>query len=85
MTMNSQIEQSIGQYMQDLGRRARAASLVRTAFLATADGRLLRPTQADAGDEARGFYRRFASRLRQQPPWALARPAVAVAEKTWPS
>ena len=26
MTMNSQIEQSIGQYMQDLGRRARAAS-----------------------------------------------------------
>jgi two-component system, OmpR family, phosphate regulon sensor histidine kinase PhoR len=47
----------------------RTNPLVRTAFLASSNGRLLRPSQADVGDEARGFYRRFATRFRQQPPW----------------
>jgi two-component system, OmpR family, phosphate regulon sensor histidine kinase PhoR len=41
--------------------------LVRTAFLATPEGRLLRPL----GEDARGFHRRFASRLTQQPPWRV--------------
>lgn len=44
--------------------------LVRVAFLATLEGRLIRPT-ADAGnDEARGFVRRFSSSFASAAPWA---------------
>ena len=47
----------------------RTNPLVRTAFRAAAgSGRLLRPVQ-NGSEEARGFYRRFAARLSQQPPW----------------
>ena len=42
--------------------------LVRTAFIASPAGRLLYPKISD-GDAERGFHRRFAARLRQQPPW----------------
>jgi two-component system phosphate regulon sensor histidine kinase PhoR len=46
----------------------RTNPLVRTAFRASASGRLLRPVM-NGGEEARGFHRRFAARLSQQPPW----------------
>jgi two-component system phosphate regulon sensor histidine kinase PhoR len=47
----------------------RSNPLVRTAFLATNSGRLLRPAPTNGDDEARGFRRRFAARLTEQPPW----------------
>jgi signal transduction histidine kinase len=48
--------------------------LVRTTFRASAEGRLLRPTSGgvDAGEDARGFLRRFGTLLRTQPPWRVA-------------
>ncbi len=49
----------------------RTNPLVRTAFRASAStGRLLRPVQ-NGSEEARGFYRRFAAKLSQQPPWRV--------------
>jgi two-component system phosphate regulon sensor histidine kinase PhoR len=47
----------------------RSNPLVRTAFLATNSGQLLRPSPTNGDDEARGFRRRFAARLTEQPPW----------------
>ncbi|WP_138223324.1 sensor histidine kinase [Nibricoccus aquaticus] len=48
----------------------RTNPLVRTAFRAAASsGRLLRPAIGNRSEEARGFYRRFATRLSAQPPW----------------
>ncbi|MEO6005969.1 MAG: HAMP domain-containing sensor histidine kinase [Opitutus sp.] len=44
--------------------------LVRTAFLASPDGQLVRPGPSDPNDEARGFIRRFASQFRSSPPWS---------------
>ncbi len=48
----------------------RSNPLVRTAFLASSTGRLLRPSLA-GGEQGRGFHRRFAARLIQQPPWRV--------------
>ena len=50
----------------------RSNPLVRTAFLARDDGQLLRPAAANGDEGARGFRRRFAARLTQQPPWRAA-------------
>ena len=47
----------------------RTNPLVRTAFLASDEGRLLRPGASGGSDEARGFHRRFAAKLATQPPW----------------
>lgn len=47
----------------------RTNPLVRTAFLASDAGRLLRPGASGGSDEARGFHRRFAAKLATQPPW----------------
>jgi two-component system phosphate regulon sensor histidine kinase PhoR len=52
-----------------LGDWERSNPLVRTAFLARDNGQLLRPAASNGDEEARGFRRRFAARLTQQPPW----------------
>ncbi len=44
--------------------------LVRSTFLCDSEGRLLYPGSNDSGEDARGFVRRFATRLRENPPWA---------------
>jgi two-component system phosphate regulon sensor histidine kinase PhoR len=43
--------------------------LVRTAFLCSPNGQLLRPLPNAANEDARGFVRRFSSLLRDDPPW----------------
>jgi two-component system, OmpR family, phosphate regulon sensor histidine kinase PhoR len=47
----------------------KSSPLVRTAFRATLDGRLLRPVGSAADEEARAFRRRVGSRLLEAPPW----------------
>lgn len=68
-----------------LARWEKTQPLVRTAFRAGIDGRLLRPTGAAEDDHGRGFVRRFARRLAESPPWntpaGAAAPAPAEAEK----
>ncbi len=54
--------------------------LVRTVYLCTMEGRLLRPTGSEKNEEARGFRRRFGVRLAESPPWRAANELVA-AEK----
>lgn len=53
--------------------------LVRIALRTTADGRVLRPDARSAGEEARGFLRRFPRQFGQPPPWAAVLPASAPA------
>ena len=48
--------------------------LVRVAFRCTSDGRIIRPSPTATDEEARGFRRRFAGLLEENPPW---RPAAA--------
>jgi two-component system phosphate regulon sensor histidine kinase PhoR len=50
--------------------------LVRTAFRAAIDGRVLRPDAQRADENGRGFIRRLAQPLRSQPPWVLPAPSV---------
>ncbi len=45
--------------------------LVRIAFRATADGRLLRPEARTANEDARGFLRRYGQQFGGRAPWAL--------------
>lgn len=47
--------------------------LVRLGFIAKPSGKLVKPTAETGGDDARGFYRRFASSFMQAPPWASVR------------
>ena len=47
----------------------RSNPLVRATFRCADDGNLLRPAGSATGDDARGFRRRFASRLQENPPW----------------
>lgn len=54
--------------------------LVRTAFRATADGRLLRPDPQTAGGDARGFLRRFNQQFGRQAPWSAPRLAQVPAQ-----
>jgi two-component system, OmpR family, phosphate regulon sensor histidine kinase PhoR len=49
--------------------------LVRVAFRARLDGGLLRPDARTAGEDARGFVRRFARQFGSRPPWAVAPPS----------
>ncbi len=61
-----------------LDRWQRANPLVGVTFRCTEDGRILRPAPEADDEEARGFHRRFAARLREDPPWRVeAAPAVA--------
>ncbi len=46
--------------------------LVRTVFRASAQGRMLRPDQRTASEDARGFLRRFARQFGDRPPWSAA-------------
>lgn len=59
-----------------LARWEKAQPLVRTAFRAGIDGRLLRPTGDGDDDNGRGFVRRFARLLAERPPWSAPAPAV---------
>lgn len=43
--------------------------LVRTTYRCFSDGRLFRPASSATSDDARGFRRRFASKLVDNPPW----------------
>lgn len=54
---------------RELEEWERANPLVRTAFRATDDGRILRPGEDGADEEARGFRRRFGELFATQPPW----------------
>ena len=47
----------------------RGNPLVRTTFRCAVDGRLLRPAGSATGEDARGFRRRFATKLLENPPW----------------
>ncbi|MEX2044659.1 MAG: histidine kinase dimerization/phospho-acceptor domain-containing protein, partial [Opitutus sp.] len=53
-----------------LERWVRNNPLVRTAFLSTAEGRLLRPAGDALDDEARAFIRWFSRVFGARPPWA---------------
>lgn len=53
--------------------------LVRVAFLAEADGHLLRPNANATNDEARGFFRRFANSFATSAPWVDTRMQQAFA------
>src|SRR5204863_7491286 len=44
--------------------------LVRTAFRAGLDGRMLRPDGRTASEDARGFLRRFSRQFGERPPWS---------------
>ncbi len=46
--------------------------LVRTTFRATESGRLVRPDARTAGEDARGFVRRFGLQFGDRPPWSTA-------------
>ena len=46
--------------------------LVRAAFRASVDGAVLWPDARTAGEETRGFLRRFGQHFGQRPPWTLA-------------
>ena len=54
--------------------------LVRTAFRATADGRLLRPSPRATEEDARGFVRRFSRQFPSGPPWQVA-PGPALSDE----
>lgn len=66
-----------------LERWERNNPLVRTAFLSTADGRLIRPAGDALDDEARSFARWFSRAFGAHPPWAAdaTPPAPAMAEQ----
>jgi signal transduction histidine kinase len=49
----------------------RSNPLVRSTFRCTDNGSLLRPDSSVTGDDARGFRRRFAAKLKGNPPWQL--------------
>ena len=49
----------------------RSNPLVRTTFRCAVDGNLLRPAGSATGDDGRGFRRRFAAKLMENPPWLL--------------
>ena len=57
-----------------LDRWEKTNPLVRTTFRAATDGRVLRPDVRSAGEDARGFLRRFSQHIGQRPPWARAGP-----------
>lgn len=48
----------------------RSNPLVRTTYRCAMDGQLLRPAVSVTSDDARGFRRRFAARLLENPPWS---------------
>jgi two-component system phosphate regulon sensor histidine kinase PhoR len=52
-----------------LDRWERSNPLVRMTFRCQPDGKLLRPTNRPAGEEAQGFVRRFAREFAIRPPW----------------
>ena len=56
----------------------RGNPLVRTAFRATPDGRLLRPNGRSGEEDARGFVRRFPRHFGSGVPWAPAKARQAV-------
>ena len=55
--------------------------LVKTVFVAQADGELLRPSGDGVSEEQRGFTRRFGQLLREQTPWRTTELAAATARK----
>jgi len=57
----------------------RSNPLVRATYRCTLDGHLLRPTGSATSDEARGFRRRFAAKLLDNPPWQPRVQSEAVA------
>ncbi len=63
--------------------------LVRATFRASVDGTVLWPDARAAGEEGRGFLRRFSQQVGQRAPWTLAAtaptaaPAKQEAEKSW--
>jgi len=57
----------------------RSNPLVKTTFRCGSDGALLRPAGSSMGDDARGFRRRFATRLQASPPWGQVLNQEAVA------
>lgn len=58
----------------------RTNPLVRTAFRATADGRMLRPQARAGSEDERGFLRRFAKQFGNRPPWSTAPLAKTASE-----
>lgn len=56
----------------DLARLEKTNPLVRTAFRATADGRVVWPDARTSNEEARGFLRRFSREFATRPPWSEA-------------
>ncbi|MFT3782758.1 MAG: HAMP domain-containing sensor histidine kinase [Nibricoccus sp.] len=46
--------------------------LIRASFRCALDGKLLRPPSTATTEDARGFRRRFAKRLSEEPPWGRA-------------
>jgi signal transduction histidine kinase len=57
----------------------RSNPLVRATYRSTLDGNLLRPTGSATSDEARGFRRRFAAKLSENPPWQPRLPSENIA------
>jgi two-component system phosphate regulon sensor histidine kinase PhoR len=51
--------------------------LVRMAFRATAEGRMIRPDARTAGEDARGFLRRYAREFGASPPWNVRAASAA--------
>ncbi|MSU51103.1 MAG: sensor histidine kinase [Opitutus sp.] len=62
-----------------LERWEKTNPLVRTAFRSSADGRVLRPDARTAGEDARGFLRRFGRHVGGRPPWVVAALAPSAA------
>lgn len=65
-----------------LDRWEKTNPLVRIAFRTTVEGRMLRPEARAAGEEARGFLRRFNRQFGERLPWSPAQavPAPGVAK-----
>jgi signal transduction histidine kinase len=63
-------------------RWERTNPLVRTAFRARADGRLLRPAPDGPGADARNFPRRFEHAFGSRPPWLAPRPEARSTDET---
>ncbi|HUR59375.1 MAG TPA: HAMP domain-containing sensor histidine kinase [Opitutaceae bacterium] len=69
-------EQAVG--IDDfLAQWEKSQPLVRSAFRASLDGRLLRPTLGNADEDARGFMRRFPRLLAGSVPWTVAKETAA--------
>lgn len=51
--------------------------LVRIGYIAREEGGLLRPSDAETDDRARGFVRRYRTAFSGHPPWQLEKPSIA--------